>query len=132
MAKKIGLYGGTFDPIHYGHLILAREALEKLGLAQITFVPAARSPHKLEQRVTDAPTRMEMLSAAIADEERFTMDDFETKRPSPSFTIDTIEELKRRDSSLARTTWPAWTAGIASRICASWCSSSSSIAAQLR
>ncbi|MGZ5020922.1 MAG: nicotinate-nicotinamide nucleotide adenylyltransferase, partial [Chthoniobacterales bacterium] len=61
MAKKIGIYGGTFDPIHHGHLILAREALEKLGLEQIIFVPAAVSPHKMTKTSAPASVRVEML-----------------------------------------------------------------------
>ena len=97
MAKKIGLYGGTFDPIHYAHLILAREALEELGLERIIFIPAAVSPHKLELKPTPSGVRVEMLRAAIEGESCFTMDDLEVTRPAPSFSIDTIEEFQRRD-----------------------------------
>jgi len=100
VAKKIGLYGGTFDPIHYAHLILARDAMEKLELEQIIFVPAAISPHKLEQQPTAAQVRVEMLRAAIEGEARFMIDELELNRPPPSFTIDTIEEYKRRHSDL--------------------------------
>jgi nicotinate-nucleotide adenylyltransferase len=96
VAKKIGVYGGTFDPIHCAHLILAREALEKLGLEQIIFVPAAISPHKLTQTPTPAPMRVEMLRGAIEGEARFSMDELELNRPPPSYTFDTITEFKRR------------------------------------
>jgi len=98
--KKIGVYGGTFDPIHFGHLILAREALEQLHLEQIIFVPAAQSPHKLGRVPTPVQTRLRMLQAAISDEPLFAIDDFEVNRPPPSFTIDTITELKRRTEAL--------------------------------
>ena len=98
MTKKIGLYGGTFDPIHHGHLILARAALEKLELAEMIFVPAELSPHKLGAAPTPAELRLEMLRAAIRGESNFCLDDLELHRPPPSFTIDTIEEMKRRHS----------------------------------
>jgi nicotinate-nucleotide adenylyltransferase len=98
--KKIGVYGGTFDPIHYGHLILAREALEQLQLEQIIFVPAALSPHKLGETPTSAPVRMQMLKRAIEGESRFRIDELELNRPPPSFTFDTVTELKRREGQL--------------------------------
>jgi nicotinate-nucleotide adenylyltransferase len=95
--KRIGIYGGTFDPIHYGHLILAREALEQLPLDEIVFVPAAQSPHKPGQTPSPAPVRLEMLRAAITGESRFRIDEIEVNRPPPSFTFDTVTELRRRD-----------------------------------
>jgi len=98
--KKIGVYGGTFDPIHYGHLILAREVLEQLQLEQVVFVPAALSPHKLGQTPTPAPVRLEMLQRAIEGESRFAIDKIEVNRPPPSFTIDTIRELRSREDPL--------------------------------
>ncbi len=94
--KKIGVYGGTFDPVHHAHLILAREALEKLELDEIVFVPAAASPHKLSQTSAPGPVRVEMLRAAIAGEARFCLDELELNRPPPSYTFDTMTELKRR------------------------------------
>ncbi len=92
--RKIGLYGGTFSPIHHGHLILAREALERLHLDEIVFVPAALSPHKSKSAPADC--RFELLQAAIADEPGFCVDDIELKRPPPSYTIDTVTELLKR------------------------------------
>lgn len=88
---KLALYGGTFDPIHHGHLILAREAMETLGLDRVVFIPAAQSPHKLLRAPAPPRVRLEMVLAAIADEPRFACDDAEVEHPGPSFTIDTVE-----------------------------------------
>jgi nicotinate-nucleotide adenylyltransferase len=96
--RKIGIYGGTFDPIHHGHLILAREAMEALQLDRVIFVPAATSPHKLDRHPASAELRLEMLRTAIADDPKFSTDNCELRREPPSFTIDTIEELARRES----------------------------------
>ena len=90
--QKIGIYGGTFDPIHYAHLILAREALEQLQLERIIFVPAAISPGK-DAPIASNDVRWEMLLAAIAGDARFEADDFELCRPPPSYTITTIKQL---------------------------------------
>jgi nicotinate-nucleotide adenylyltransferase len=98
-VKRIGIYGGTFDPIHHAHLILAREAMEQCSLERVLFIPAALSPHKRDQTPTPPSIRLEMLRAAIQGEARFEVDDLELHRPPPSFTIDTIEELQRRDSA---------------------------------
>lgn len=97
VSKRIGVYGGTFDPIHHGHLILAREALEQLRLEKVVFVPAAVSPHKLDRTPAPAAVRLEMLRAALAGEPRFSFDELELQRPPPSFTIDTVEEFRRRE-----------------------------------
>ena len=97
VVQKIGIYGGTFDPVHYAHLILAQEALEQFGLERMIFVPAAISPHKLDRTPTPAAIRLEMLGAAIAGEPRFAVDEFELNRPAPSFSIDTVEEFRRRN-----------------------------------
>ena len=93
---RLGLYGGTFDPIHHGHLILARDAIERLGLDRIVFLPAAVSPHKLERAPAPAELRGAMVAAAIAEEPRFVMDDSELRRSGPSFTIDTVEQIRAR------------------------------------
>ena len=90
--QKIGIYGGTFDPIHYAHLILAREALEQFQLEKVIFVPAATSPGK-DAPIASGELRWEMLLAAIAGEACFEADDFELRRPPPSYTITTIEQL---------------------------------------
>ncbi|MFL6583454.1 MAG: nicotinate-nucleotide adenylyltransferase [Chthoniobacterales bacterium] len=95
--RKIGIYGGTFDPIHHGHLILAREALEQLQLERVIFVPAAISPHKLHMPPTEAQTRLDMLAAATESEPLFAVDDLELRRALPSFTIDTVVEFRARN-----------------------------------
>lgn len=95
--KKIGILGGTFDPIHHGHLLLARDAVEQLGLDTLLFIPAARSPHKVGQQPAGGDLRAEMIRAAIEGEPRFCLDELELNRPAPSYTIDTIEALKQRE-----------------------------------
>ncbi len=95
---KIGLYGGTFDPIHHGHLILARAALETLGLDRVLFIPNAISPHKLAGTPASAPAplRAAMIASAIAGEPGFALDDCELARGGPSYTIDTVEFMKEK------------------------------------
>lgn len=96
--NKIGIYGGTFDPIHHGHLILARDACETLVLDKMIFVPAAMSPHKLDRVVTAAEIRLEMVRKSIEGESRFEVDDCELRRDPPSYTIDTVEIIRQRQS----------------------------------
>ncbi|CAA9215723.1 MAG: Nicotinate-nucleotide adenylyltransferase [uncultured Chthoniobacterales bacterium] len=95
LVSKLGIYGGTFDPIHNGHLILAREAREQLQLDRLIFVPAAASPHKLERAATSAAVRLEMLRAGVEGESGFEVNDVELRRSPPSFTVDTIEDVRR-------------------------------------
>lgn len=92
--KKIGIYGGTFDPIHHAHLILARETLETLELAQVLFVPAAQSPHKPHRWPAPPEVRWEMVTSAIAGEQGFAASRWELDRPAPSYTVDTVEQLR--------------------------------------
>jgi nicotinate-nucleotide adenylyltransferase len=98
---KIGIYGGTFDPIHHGHLILAREARERFAFEKVIFVPAAASPFKSSPGATPQ-VRLSMLRVAIEDEPRFELDDCELRRPPPSYAIDTIEDIRtrRRDAQI--------------------------------
>lgn len=95
--KRTGIFGGTFDPIHHGHLILARDALEQLGLDSVIFIPAATSPHKLTSTPAAAEIRVEMLRAAIEGEPRFSVDTMELDRPPPSYTVETMEALRLRE-----------------------------------
>ncbi len=94
--NKIGIYGGSFDPVHHGHLILARDALEQLALDKIIFTPAAASPFK-EAPMASADLRLAMLHAAIGKQDGFEIDDCELHRPPPSYTIDTVKEISARE-----------------------------------
>jgi nicotinate-nucleotide adenylyltransferase len=94
--RRIGIYGGTFDPIHHGHLILAREAREQLQLEKIILVPAAVSPFK-NAPAASAADRLAMLEAAISDEPGFEIDQRELDRPPPSYTIETVEAIRERE-----------------------------------
>lgn len=91
----MGIYGGSFDPVHHGHLILARDALEQLCLDSVIFLPAKISPHKTHSPPADALTRIAMLQAAIANEPGFLLDDREIHRTGVSFAIDTVKELQK-------------------------------------
>jgi nicotinate-nucleotide adenylyltransferase len=95
VARQIGIYGGTFDPVHHGHLLLARDAVELLALDQLIFVPAAISPHKLERGPSaSGEARLAMLEAAIEGEPRFVADDCELRRAGPSYAVETVEALR--------------------------------------
>lgn len=88
-----GIFGGTFDPIHYAHLAIAEQARDQLGLRGVLFVPARVPPHKLGEPVTDAPHRLRMVQLAIAGDPAFQVNDLELRRPGPSYTVDTAEAL---------------------------------------
>lgn len=94
--KKLGLYGGTFDPIHNGHLILARDARDLFQLDRVIFVLAKVSPHKIGNPPASAETRRQLLASALEGEEGFEMDDSELLREGPSFTIDTVRAYKAK------------------------------------
>lgn len=91
---RIGVLGGTFDPVHIGHLILARESTEKLGLDRLLFVPARRPPHKDPAALTPAKHRVAMLELALEDEPDFEVDRREIERGGPSYTVDTLRSLR--------------------------------------
>lgn len=91
---RVGIYGGSFDPIHIAHLLLAETAAEQLQLDQVRFLPAAQSP--LKDYAPAAPTaRREMVQLAISGNSRFVLDDRELSRQGKSYTIDTLEQLSR-------------------------------------
>ena len=92
----IGLMGGTFDPIHYGHLILAQQAWQKLELDKVVFVTSPNPPNKVEQVLTDARDRHEMVRLAVRENDRFECSTIEIERGGVSYTIDTIRQLKRQ------------------------------------
>lgn len=93
---KIGFFGGTFDPPHLGHLIVAQDALVALDLDRVLFVPAARPPHKRGRVITSAAHRLRMLELALAGDDRFVADAIELGREGPSFTSDTLREIHER------------------------------------
>jgi nicotinate-nucleotide adenylyltransferase len=94
---RIGIYGGTFDPVHHGHLILARQTLEEFKLDRLIFVPAAESPFKLHNRTAPARDRLAMLRLAIKGEDRFEVDGLEIERGGVSYSIDTVKMFRSRD-----------------------------------
>lgn len=91
---KIGLLGGTFDPIHLGHLLIAEQAREKVGLDQVWFIPTNHSPHK-ERRATPAYHRMAMVERAILHRSYFRLSEIEFNRSGLSYTVDTVHALKK-------------------------------------
>jgi nicotinate-nucleotide adenylyltransferase len=93
---RIGVFGGTFDPVHLGHLILAEQCREQGRLDEVWFIPSARPPHKLDRYLTPFPQRAEMLALAVAGHPAFRIDEIEMDRPGPSFTADTLAELLDR------------------------------------
>lgn len=97
---SLGVLGGTFDPVHLGHLALAEEAREALGLERVLFVPAAVPPHKQGIPVTGAADRAAMVELAIADNPAFASSRIELERIGPSYTVDTLEELRRGGEDL--------------------------------
>ena len=92
---RVGVFGGTFDPIHYGHLILAEQCREQARLDTVLFVPAARPPHK-PHPCARFDQRVEMLALALAGNPVFCIDEVEKDRDGPSYTVDTLDELRRR------------------------------------
>lgn len=91
--KRIGILGGTFNPVHIGHLALAEFACQSLELEMVIFVPACFPPHKSARGVIDAKHRLKMLELAIAGNNDFTTSDFEIRRGGKSYTIDTVRFL---------------------------------------
>ena len=90
---RLGILGGTFDPVHHGHLLMARNALEQARLSAILFVPCAQSPHKNSRPRATAVQRLAMLRAALKGESRFWLSRCEIDRPGPSYALDTAREI---------------------------------------
>lgn len=118
--QAIGILGGTFDPVHYGHLRLAEEMLELAGLRQIRFIPTGTPPHREAPQVT-AAQRSAMVKLAIADQPAFVLDEREVHRTSKCYTVDTLRELRAElgeqqplcllmggDAFLQLHTWHEW------------------------
>lgn len=93
---NIGVFGGTFDPPHTGHLIAAQDAAVALRLDRVLFIPAAAPPHKRGMPVLAADLRARMLELAVSGDPRFAVDRLELDRPGPSFTVDTLALLRTR------------------------------------
>ena len=91
---RIGLFGGTFNPIHSGHLKAAKEVKKGFALDRISFIPSALPPHKEPEGVVNPHDRMEMIRLAVADDSDFSISDVEQKRSGPSYTIDTVSYFK--------------------------------------
>ena len=94
--RRVGVFGGTFDPVHLGHLVLAEQCREQARLDEVWFVPSARPPHKLDRPLTPFDRRAEMLALAVAGNPAFRVDQSEKDRPGPSFTADTLDDFRRR------------------------------------
>ena len=94
----VGIFGGTFNPIHLGHLRAAEEVLEQLGLDEMVFIPSARPPHKSQDQENIAPAhdRLDWVRLAVGEDRRFRVDPIEVERPGPSYLVDTLKSLKEK------------------------------------
>lgn len=92
---RIGIFGGTFDPIHIGHLAVAERACDELGLREVVFVPALRPPHKPHRRISSIENRLCMLEMAIAANDRFSWSDVDLQPDEPSYTVSMLERVGR-------------------------------------
>lgn len=95
-ALRLGLLGGTFDPIHHGHLVAAEEVCHQLALDRLLFIPAGTPPHKPNRPISPAHHRLRMLELAIAVKTYFAISHVDVDRPGPSYTADTLEQLRAR------------------------------------
>lgn len=94
--QRVGILGGTFNPIHLGHLLIAQDAMEQLGLDRVKFIPSATPPHKIVDKLASERDRLRMIALAIRGNARFEVDDIEVKRGGKSYSVDTLTELRRR------------------------------------
>ena len=95
-SEKIGVFGGTFDPPHHGHLAIARRACSQLKLDRVVFVPAFRAPHKRNRKATPARVRLAMTEAATRNDRRISVSDIEIELKGVSYTIRTLRALRKR------------------------------------
>ena len=105
MAERIALYGGSFNPVHCGHVIISRAIAERLNLDRVIFFPSATPPHKEADALADAEHRAQMVRLAIKGEAIFGFSDFDLKRSGPSYTIDTIQDFRNRLGPGTRLHW---------------------------
>ena len=94
MIKRLGILGGTFDPIHHGHLVAAEEAHHQLGLDRVLLLPAGRPPHKPMRPISPVLHRLRMLELAIADKPYFSISRVDVERPGPHYTVDALGLLR--------------------------------------
>jgi len=94
--KRLGILGGTFDPVHLGHLAVAQVALDALALAQVLFIPSSKPPHKMERAIAPFADRLAMLKLALGGRSRFAVSALEGERQELSYTLDTLKELRHR------------------------------------
>lgn len=97
---RVAVFGGSFNPVHYGHLLLADEIVELVAVDRVLFVPAARPPHKPAEHLAPAADRFAMVRLAIAGHPRLAVSDVELQRAGPSYTVDTLQELRRTGDEL--------------------------------
>ncbi len=96
VTRHIGVMGGTFDPIHYGHLVIAEEVRATLHLSEVVFIPASHPPHKAGHTITDTHHRVAMLELALASNSYFHISLMEIERSGPSYTVDTLRTLREQ------------------------------------
>ena len=96
VTRRVGILGGTFDPVHYGHLVIAEEVYAALDLAEMVFVPAGQPPHKPENLVAEVHHRLAMLELAIAGNPHFSISRVDLERPGPSYTVETLRLLRQQ------------------------------------
>src|SRR5262245_55855478 len=94
---RLGIFGGTFDPVHYGHLLAAEQCREQCRLDEVWFVPAAIPPHKTSVGISPGKARAEMLELAVAGLPQFRVSRMELEREGPSYTVDTLAALRQDD-----------------------------------
>ena len=105
MSERIGLYGGSFDPIHFGHLIPARSIAERLALSRVVLIPSARPPHKHSGTVADVRDRLAMATLAVQGDPLFQVSDVELHREGPSYTFDTVQQFRAMLHPAAELFW---------------------------
>ncbi len=102
---RIGLYGGSFDPVHFGHLISARAVAEQLSLSKVVLIPCARPPHPKNHDLTEIRERVRMLELAAHGDSLFEVDDLESRREGPSYTFDTVNAYRTTFGNTAELFW---------------------------
>ena len=99
---RLGLFGGTFDPVHFGHLLLAEQCREQCELDAVWFLPAGSPPHKQGEEIADGRQRTELLELAAAGHAAFSVNDMELKRAGPTYSVDTLQEIAGAHSDWER------------------------------